>query len=304
MNKRNVINLGLLVFILIAVGFALLDSPDNKQSKKTPITSLKQADIVNITIKRQGKTDIYLEKQHNKWRLIKPYNTPTNPFRMDTLLRLVKTLPQATYPLKATTPYGLDKPKLEVIFNKGKDNTISIKFGDSEPIKRHRYIAVKNKLYLTNDTYFYALNSVATDYISHKLLADNFKITRLDLPKLKLKLDNNIWKVTPTPKDFSVDSVNELISEWENAQTIDINPINKKTSISTQTISLYSSEATKLIFYIANNDKEFVLVDKLKGLQYSLPKEKQKQLFTLPVPVTAAPTSAKPKTIPLPPKKK
>ncbi len=285
MNKRNITNLGLFIFILIAAGLAILDSTDKEKNKKPAITTLKQADVVNITIKRQGKTDIDIEKKNNKWRLISPYNTPTNQFRMDTLLRLVETLPQATYPLKETIPYGLDTPILEVVFNKDLSNTVTIKFGNSDPIKMRRYVAVNKKLYLTNDTYFYALNSVATDYIDHKLLADDFEITRLDLPELKLKLVNNNWRATPKPDNFSVDSVNELISEWKNAQAIDISPIKTNVSFSSaQTISLYSKEATKLTFYILKNNKEFVLADKLKGLQYSLPNEKREPLLNLSEP--------------------
>ena len=296
MNKRNTINIALFIFILIAAGLAFFDDSDNKKNIKQAITSLKQTDVVNITIKRQNKKEIYLEKINNQWRLVSPYNTPTNEFRIDTLLRLVETLPQSSYPLKQTAPYGLDKPVLEVLFNKGLDNSVLIKFGNSEPIKLRRYVAVGDKLYLTNDTYFYALNSVATDYISHKLLEDNFKITQLDLPGLQLKIENGNWKATPEPENFSVDSVNELISEWKNAQAIDISPIDtSKPFISSQVISLSSKDATRLTFYILKNDKEFVLIDKLKGLQYSFPKEKEKQLLSLPEPVTDTPSEPVPR---------
>ncbi len=284
MNKRNITNLALFLFILIATSFAVLDSTNKDKDKKPAITSLKQADIINITVKRQNKKEIYLEKLNTKWRLISPYNVPANQFRMDTLLRLVETLPQSTYPLKETTPYGLDTPILEVIFNKGMPNTTTIKFGNSEPLKMHRYIAVNKKLHLTTDTYFYALNSVATDYIDQKLLDSDFKIVQIDLPQLKLKLENNNWQAIPEPENFSVDSVNELISEWKNVQAVDISPINiKENFLYEQTISLYSKDATKLTFYILKNDKEFILVNKLKGLQYSFPKEKQKLLLNLPV---------------------
>jgi len=293
MNKRNIINISLLAFILIAAGLAALDSSNDNENKKVAITPLKQADIVNITIKRLDKKDIYIEKKHNKWRLISPYQTSTNQFRMDTLLRLVETLPQSTYPLKETAPYGLDKPSLEVIFNSGETNSVSIKFGRSDPLKMRRYIAVKDKLHLANDTYFYALNSVATDYINHKLLDDDFKIIRLDLPKLKLKIIDDRWQATPSPKDFSVDSVNELINEWKHAQAINIDPIKTKIRFSSaNTISLYSKDATKLTFHILNNDKEFILVNKLKGLQYSFPKEKEKTLLNL----IALPTESEPES--------
>ena len=214
---------------------------------------------------------------------------------MDTLLRLVETLPQSTYPLKETAPYGLDKPTLEVTFNKGKPNAVVIKFGNSDPLKMRRYIAVNNKLYLTNDTYFYALNSVATDYISRKLLADDFEIIQLDLPELKLKIIDDSWRATPTPENFSVDSVNELISEWKNAQAIDISPINKKIPFAhEQTISLYSTEATKLTFYILKNDDEFILVDKLKGLQYNFAEENRNKLLNLQDPTVEPEASPSP----------
>lgn len=281
MNTRNLTNLALLIFIIIAASLAIFDS--NDKATKQAITSLQQKDIVNITIKRSGKKDIYLEKKHNAWRLKRPYNTATNQFRMDTLLRLIETLPQSTYPLKNTAQYGLNKPKLEVTFNNGESNSVTIKFGDSEPIKMRRYIAVGDKLHITNDTYFYALNSIATDYINHKLLPDDIKIVQLDLPDLKLKIEDNVWNVTPNPKDFSADQVNELIAEWTNAQAIDIKPFEVKADFpSKQVIKIYGEDASTLTFYILKNEKEFILVDKLKGLKYSFPNEKQLQFLNLP----------------------
>lgn len=283
MNSRNLTNIALLIFIVIAASFALFDT--NDKEKKQAITSLQQNDIVNITVKRSGKKDIYLEKKHSSWRLIRPYNTATNQFRMDTLLRLVETIPQSTYPLKNVAQYGLHEPKLEVEFNTGLANAVSIKFGDSDPIKMRRYVAVSDKLHLTNDTYFYALNSVATDYINHKLLPDNFKVIQLDLPDLKLKIEDDVWKVTPTPKNFSVDLVNELITEWTNAQATDIKPFEETANFSRmQVIKIYGTDATTLTFYILKDEKEFILIDKLKGLKYSFPKEKQQQLLKFPQP--------------------
>jgi len=282
-NTRNIINLVLLVFIIIAASIVRLDTGD--ENKKSAITSLLQNDVLNITVRRAGKKDIYLEKNHTKWRIKRPYNAATNQFRMDTLLRLVQTIPQSTYPLKNIAQYGLAEPKLVVEFNNGLANAVSIKFGDSDPIKMRRYVAVNDKLYLTNDTYFYALNSIATDYISNKLLPDDFKIIQLDLPELKLKIENDKWKVTPTQKDFSVDLVNELISEWQNAQAMDIKPYELDTGISpSQTIKIYGKDASTLTFYILKDNEEFVFVNKLMGLKYSFPKEKQQQLLSWPKP--------------------
>lgn len=281
MNKRNLTNIALLVFIVIAASVAIFDSNDDDTEQA--ITSLEQNDILNITVKRAGKKNIYLEKKHNLWRLKRPYNTATNQFRMDTLLRLVTTIPKSTYPLKNVSQYGLNEPKLEVEFNTGKSNAASIKFGDSDPIKMRRYISVGNKLHLTNDTFFYALNSIATDYIHHKLLPESFEITQLDLPNLKLKIKDEQWEVKPEPKDFSVDNVNELIAEWQNAQAVDIKPYTIKTSFPrNKMITLYGKDASTFTFFILDSKEDFILVDKLKGLKYSFAKEKEDKLLQFP----------------------
>ena len=285
MNNRNLLNLGLLIFIVIVAAIAIYDSEDDSLTKN-PITSLTKDDIDTIIIKRKDKVEIHLKKQHNQWRLTQPYNTATNQFRMDTLLRLVETVPHSTYSLEDTSAYGLNDPKLEVHFNLGKNNAETIKFGDSEPIKLRRYVSVGNKLHITNDTYFYALTSVATDYISHKLLPTDFKIKKLELPKLKLEIKDERWKVTPEQENFSIDNVNELINEWNTAQSIDIKPYKGKINISNKnTIKLYGEDASTFTFNILKDDKEFILVDTLIGLQYSFPLDKKIQLLNLPAPV-------------------
>ena len=285
MNNRNLLNLGLLVFIVIVAAIAIYDSKEDADTIK-PITSLTKSDIDSIIVKRKDKVEIHLKKQHNQWRLTQPYNTATNQFRMDTLLRLVETIPHSTYPLENAAKYGLNVPKLEVHFNSGKNNAATIKFGDSEPIKLRRYISVDNKLHITNDTYFYALTSVATDYISHKLLPADFKIKKLELPKLKLEIKDERWEVTPKQENFSIDNVNELINEWNYAQSIGIKPYKRKNNLSNKnTIKLYGEDASTFTFNILKDDKEFILVDTLIGLQYSFPLDKKIQLLNLPAPV-------------------
>jgi len=283
MNKRNILNLGLIVFIAIAASIGFFDKPDTIEDKPS-ITSLTQADVKSIRIKRLDKKDIVIKKIHNKWQLTEPYNTATNQFRIDTLLRLVETIPKSSYPLKNSENYGLGTPKLVVQFNQGESNQVDIKFGDSEPIKMRRYIAVGNKLHITNDTYFYALNSVATDYINHKLLPDDISISRLVLPELKIEFKDEAWQVKPAQKDFSVDSVNELISEWKNLISINIQPFKLKIKSSAKnTIKIFSKNASTYTYTIIKNDDEFILVDSLKGLQYTFPKEKESQLLKFPV---------------------
>jgi len=284
MDKRNAVNLGLFTFIVIVAITLWLGS--NKQSEMTrAITSLTQDDIQSIIIKRADKESIHLKKQHGQWRLTRPYNTATNQFRMDTLLRLVETIPQSSYPLKNLHKYGLEAPKLEVIFNKDSATETAIKFGNSDPIKLRRYIAIADKLYLTNDTYFYALNSVATDYIDLKLLPKDFQISQLHLPQLKLAVKDNKWTVSPQPENFSMDSVNELISDWQTIQAIDIKPFKSKAAFnSKQTIKIVGTDASTYTFNIMKKKDELILIDRLKGLQYHFPIDKTETLLSLPVP--------------------
>ena len=284
MNKRNAVNLGLLVFIAIAAITLWLET--NKQPEMIQaITSLTQNDIQSIIIKRADKRSIHLKKQHGQWRLTRPYNTATNQFRMDTLLRLVETIPQSSYPLKNLHKYGLKAPNLEIIFNQNSATETTIKFGDSDPIKLRRYIAVTDKLYLTNDTYFYALNSVATDYIDLKLLPKDFQVSQLHLPQLKLEVKDDKWTVSPQPENFSMDSVNELISEWQTIQAIDIKPFKSKTAFnSKQTIKIVGKDASTYTFNILKKEDALILIDRLKGLQYHFPTDKKETLLSFPIP--------------------
>jgi len=288
MNKRNQLNLGLFLFILLLGGLAYFDTVEDEIQNES-ISNLSQQDIQDITIKRSNKADIFLQKKYNKWRLVKPYNTDVNQFRLDTLLRLVETRAHSSYPLSNSERYGLDTPKLEVQFNKNTNKAISIKFGDSEPIRSRRYISVNDTLYLTNDTYFYALNSVATDYINPKILPTDFAIKGLELPNLTLEIKDQRWHATPKPENFSVDNINELISEWQTAQASKIEPFTLNlNSMSSKRITLFSKDASTITLHLLINTEAFILVDQLKGLQYTLPIEKKDLLLTLADNNTAA----------------
>lgn len=294
MNSRNLVNLALLVFVVVAAILIITDSGKEEKKPTIPLTSLKKDAINHITVIRSGKPDIEFAIQNNLWYMLKPYNLPAKSFRIDSLLRLAETPSNARYQLTDAKRYKLDKPQLKVIFNKN----LTINFGGSEPLNMQRYVGIGNVLHLITDTQFHALNSDVVDFLDMHPLPSNAKIQKIVLPNMRIELTDGKWQIIPQAENTSADAVAELVTEWQNVQAMEITSLPPSTPTKADIQIILADTATQLQFHIVRKKNEFALIRQDLGLQYVFNKEKEKALLTLPEPVIDNPDTTEQKSGP------
>lgn len=295
MSSRNLLNLGLLIFIVILV-ILLIYTPGKDEPAKTKLTTLKQGDITHIKFTRNTLPPVALTKQNGHWYMSDPYQVPANDFQVQTLLRLIETNSLARYDLhgKDLTKYKLDKPQASITFN----DALTIEFGGTAALNQNRYVRIGDTMHLIIDTFFYQLNTKATYFVSHALLPSGSQITLLQLPDLKLELQDGKWNTSPQQEGFSADATTELINAWQFGQAMDIQPYTKKLNPEsikeTITVALKKQHHPIQLELIKSNEK-FILGRRDLGLQYIFPMETAEQLLRLPQP-EELPVEKKPDT--------
>lgn len=281
MSTRNLLNLFLFAFILALIALVIYE-PGKEQAITPPtLTKLDAKDIQYISIKRahtkESGQELKFKKTTTGWMMIKPYQHSANTFRIESILKLLSAVSLSQNNLENLNlqPFGLIKPQASITFN----NT-EIFFGNNKSLKNHRYVKTDNTLHMIADTFLYQLTAKAESYIDHKVLPDNRKITKLILPSLKLELLDTKWKVTPKADNFSADSVNQLINEWQLAQAYDINKVNAQPKTQAD-VSIQLDNGKNIHLKIKNTKDDFSLLNIDTGIRYIMASDRSNKLLNL-----------------------
>ena len=281
MSKRNLLNLALLIFILVLVAVVVYEPGKEKPITPPTLTHLKTDDIQHIKINRRvadaNEQDIVFEKTAEGWMMQKPYQLAANTFRIDSILKLLTavSLSQNNLENLDQNKFGLSIPQATITFNKTK-----IIFGHNKSLNQHRYVKINSTLHMIADSFYYQLMAKTESFISHKLLPKKSKITKLRLPHIKFEQVDGKWDITPKADDFSADSVNQLISEWQLSQAYDINKVKIKAKTKAD-ITVYLSSNKILRFKVEKNKDSFNLVNLDSGVRYILSADRKDKLLKL-----------------------
>jgi hypothetical protein len=285
LSSRNLLNLVLLVVIGVLVVVVVYE-PGKKVAPVIKLTKLPKTAIHKIAITHIGAPKIVLEKKDGKWQMREPYAMPANDFKADAITELAQAKSTAHYPIKKgedLKPYGLDHPRLSVVFN-GKDK---LEFGGTEPLKYQRYIRIGNTLHLVFDKYYYNLSAAAPEYVDHVLLPAQSTITKLVLPKLSLTQQGDKWLAQPPVKQLSNDQVNELLDNWTSAHATAM--LAYKPGKSPEQAQVYLKGQSKPLVFDVLREKDAVSLGRADlGLKYKFTKDIGNSLLKLPAKIKAA----------------
>ena len=289
MSPRNQLNLILLVVIAILVAVVVYE-PGKHATPEVKLTKLAKSAITRIDITHIGAKKIVLEKKDGKWRMLEPYAMPANAFKVEAITELAEAKSTAQYPIKQgedLKPYGLDTPRLSVVFN---DNT-KLEFGGTESLKHQRYIRSDDTLHLIFDRYYYNLSATAAEYVDHTLLPGQPHISKLVLPGLTLSKQGDKWLAQPPIEQLSNDQVNELLDNWTSAHAtalLDYTPAK-----SPEQVQVFLKGQDKPLVFDVIHEKDAIALGRADiGLQYKFTEDIGKSLLTLPARIESEPAKA------------
>ncbi len=282
MTPRTLLNLALLLIVLILIAVVMFEPGKTPEPEAVLLTDLKDSDVRKIKIVRKDKDTIELEKKSGHWRMLAPFNLPANDYKVASVLKLLETETAARYNFADLDParFDLVAPVVSITFN----DSLSLDFGNTEPLHKQRYVRIDRQLYLIADYYYYQLVGSSTDYLDHALIREGGKITRIELPDLTLALTDGKWTLSPKNEDYSADAYTDLLNEWQHAHAVELRPLKngaKKDPASKQIHIFLQGSESPISFALHQTEDEFILTRADKNIEYVMAADKADALLGL-----------------------
>ncbi|MES9911503.1 MAG: DUF4340 domain-containing protein [Candidatus Sedimenticola sp. 4PFRAG1] len=267
MEKRSLINLGLLVVMLLLATLVWFTTDDNGEKRFQPLTGLNPSTIGQITLANNNGPTFTLQRGPSGWTMTTPYQVEANVPRINILLDIVSTpsFEQHPAPADRLKEFGLDKPRAELLLNDTK-----LVFGGTHPYNYRRYVLIDGTLHLTNDNFPHHFLALAEDFISHSLLKEGSRVEQIRTPGWRLFHTGQGWQLDPPVEGISADQLLAKVSDWENTwvSKVQKSPVEPATEF--VEVSIQGSQRP-IRFGLINTERELLLVRDDLGLAYRLP---------------------------------
>jgi len=265
MNRRTLLNIGLLLLVALLVGVVLYEPGLEQPVADSRLTSLQAAEIDQITIERPSGEPILLARGADGWRMTSPRTLPANELRVERILNIAQQVSHAHYTTAEAElePLGLVPPRTIL-----KLNTTTLQFGDSEPLNHRRYTRIGETIHLIDDLAYHHLTGNWPSFVSTKLLTGEPQLTRIALPELTLQLgDTGSWEVVGAESQPSTESITALIEAWSSGYALEVKRYQAVADAEPITVTVAGREEP-IRFEITAHTPESILARPERDIQY------------------------------------
>lgn len=282
MKGRWWLNLALLVVVVALALVAVYRPGIHKPPPLQALTTLKQAAISHIRVKKAGEDELKLVRKGITWHMTAPRTARVNKFRVQQLLQLAgaKTKTRFTVKPSELAKYGLNKPAVTVWLN-----DTAIRFGGAHPMEPLRYVLVGNSVNLLPATYYYSASAQLDTYFNTQLLDPGSHPTAITLPDFSVYRDHGKWRMKPAKKGLSADQFTTFVDHWRMARALEVQPYSGKPvkgHVKIQLESSGSGKAGELELGILARKPALILYRPDEGLEYRFPAQAAKRLVQPP----------------------
>lgn len=271
MRNRWLVNVALFAAVVALVAFLLWRPAREAPNAGPPLTDIVPANVATIRLARGQQRPVVLARTDGGWRLTAPVNARANTFNVDALLRLAQApsrlrVGEARADLKR---YGLDPPQATVTFG---DAVIA--FGGKHPFDPLHYVRYRDTVHLIDSRYFASATYPYSNFIDTRLIAEERKLTALQLPNFRLTLTGGTWHRQPEDAALSGDRINDFISQWQHARALSVTRYSGEPVRARVVLTLTNGEKTEaLTLGVLAYRPEFILYRADEGLEYLFPEE-------------------------------
>ncbi len=279
MNKRNLLNLGLLALIGLLILLVVYEPGIEKPAELPALLQLDKAAVKQIAIHRDGQQDIELQRQADgQWLVTSPLQYPADQYRTDSLLRVttIKSLGSFAAEPQKLAAYNLAESRVSLTLN----GDTTIVFGGSTPLDHRRYVMVNERVHLIADTLYYHLIGNYPTFLRKQLLNEGSRIEAITLPELSVKWQDDRWQLSPEPEAFSADQVTQLLDQWRLASALEIRPYDNNPGEKI-TIKI-TGEEQPLELLLTSHEPDLVIARPVLGIQYHFDASHSDKLLQLP----------------------
>ncbi len=282
MRKRWLLNLALLALVGALALVVTLRHARDQESAAAALAAIDAGAVERIRVALSGQPESVLERRRGQWWLVAPRRARANEFKVGQLLQLGSAASELRLSVdpKDLLNFGLAPPQARVWLG-----TEEIEIGDTHPFKGARYVRHRDSVYLV--PMLLAPGSYrASALVSPRLLAPEYRLVEIALPRLTLRHERDRWLVQPTSSTLSADQISTLVNDWQRAQAFAVapysgRPIRDRVRLAVRDASADEQAATNLTLGILSESPEFVLYREDEGLEYRFTEDTGKRLLNL-----------------------
>ncbi len=272
MNKKLLINIGLLAFIVLLV--IVGTSTNEEESQETIIVpDFDIASINDIVITRKDKPELHFNKQGEIWRMESPLKIRVNIARINAMLKLAVSESHGQFNKNEVdlAELGLVTPKISMTLN-----NVLFKFGVTDGIDQRRYVLYDDTVFMVNDFLYAQLDSKPGFFADTQLLPEGTKLKQIEFPNNTFTLKNNVWTMQQL-MDIKPDQLKRLAFSWENAAAISVSSYQQPQQ--DFPIILTTSDDKIIRYEIISNNPYLILGRKDLEIQYHMGSDEAEKLL-------------------------
>jgi len=275
LSKRWLVN-GLLVLV---IGVSLLlgysDRDQSGSEARNPITSLKPADVMNVTI-QLGDKRIVLHRSADQWLIVSPLQWPAHSINLERILGI--SVSEAEASITATgidlSALGLQDPKVILSLN-----DTQIFFGTTNNIGDRRYLMTGTTIYLLADIHLPFISQGIAGLIDRRLLPPSIPLQTLKLAERKLSRDSTDNWQSDVPTDIPADRLNQLVNNWQTLEAPAVK-IFKPAGMPLEKIVAGLDDDSDIEFLLMSIYPELVIARPDLGVEYHFHEKQQQELLS------------------------
>lgn len=270
MNRRTLVNLGLVAVVAALALVAWLEPGIEEAPPAPPLSDLDRDAVMQIAIHypESERPAVVLERAGPHWRLTAPFELPANDFKVATLLDLLDARSQGELAAAEVEParFGLAPPRAVVQYG-----DLEVAFGDTDPINGYRYLRLGEAIHLVSDRFFHHLNTAATGFVSYALLGPAADPVAIDLGHLRFHRTEDGWQATPATVDLATDAGSRLAQAWRSAQGVSVRRHDDPAHGGREITVTLSAGKDSVTFRVMEEDGDTLFVRPAGGVAYVVP---------------------------------
>lgn len=306
MSSRGLLNLVLLLAVGALVGVAVFEPGIPNGPAAAKLTKLDPGSLTRVTLSRPGQADIILARDPGQaWRMEQPFKAPAIPYLAQNLSGLLSAEASADYAVTELDPVaiGLEPPQASLDLG-----TLTLYFGDIDPVHGNRYVQAGDRIHLIPDYLTATVLVGPTELVSPGLLPEGSSIHELRLPALPPRSANGEAVPARTlsrvdgklslspPAELSSDDLRRWLDEWVYAQALALGPWPPQSAVSNvptpaPVVELILANGDTLRFELIERGADRLLARPEAGLSYRFSGEQAERLL---YPSATASTTAPP----------
>ena len=275
LSKRWLVNglLALVIGVSLLLGYR--DGDQSGSEARNPITSLKPADVMSVTI-QLGDKPIVLRRSADQWLIESPVQWPARSITIERILGI--TVSESEASIAATgidlSALGLQDPKVTLSLNDTR-----IYFGTTNNIGDRRYLMIGTTIYLLTDIHLpFMLRGVA-GLIDKRLLPPSIPLQTFKLAERKLSRDGtDNWQSSPAT-NIPADRLNQFVSNWQTLEA-PVVKVFKQSGMPLEKMVAGLEDGSEIEFLLMSIYPELVIARPDLGVEYHFHERQQQELLS------------------------